>query len=68
MSALKQYKDLTKARLAAGKKSLFANLNGKFSQFDVIAIDGQYFVVQSGQYPKHSFWKIVQQYSGGYSI
>ena len=65
---MKKYTTREKAKLAAGKKSLFADLNGKFSQFDVIAIDGEYFVVESGKYPKHQFWTIVHQFSAGYSI
>lgn len=65
---MKQYTTRQKAELAAAKKSLFAKLNGKFSQFDVLAIDGAFFVVEAGKYPKHNFWSIVKQYSAGYSV
>jgi hypothetical protein len=65
---MKAYTTRDKAKKAAGKRSLFASLNGKFSQYDVIAIDGEFYVVEAGKYPKHTFWTIVQQYCGGYSI
>ena len=65
---MKAYTTRDKALKAASKRSLFANINGKFSQYDVIAIDGDYFVVKSGQYPLHTFWFIVKQYSAGYSV
>lgn len=68
MSPGKAYKSRETAILAAGKKSLFADLNGKFSHFDVIAIDGDYYVVRAGNYPAHQFWIIVRQYVSGYSI
>lgn len=65
---MKAYKSRETAIRAAGKRSLFANLNGKFSHFDVIAVDGDYYVVQAGKYPNHTFWTMVRQYVAGYSV
>jgi hypothetical protein len=64
---MKKYKNYKTAYNAAGKKSLFANLNGKFSQFDVIEQNYNYYVVESGKYPQGQF-NVISQFSAGYSI
>ena len=66
---IKEYTTVDKAMKAASKRSLFANLNGKDSQYEVREWAGKWFAGYQGEMQEdYPFGRIIAQYSAGYRI